>query len=341
MPSRWRLRRWIVAFCCIVIITETIVRVGARSKLDTDKERFAGPRKGQFPFRIASDRLSSNVTKQKLSTSAASSALDTNRAVPTIPALHWCNPEASRVFTDLSRPSTMVNTLRSLYSQYGRELSVIHLKLKSWCEQEKSCKFCDREAEMLYMQIREWKPERVFEMAPNRGYSTHFILEALKVNGRGHLDSFDLHSAADRAVVDDTLRAHWSFHMANVTEYVSVHPKMMKKYDFIFIDALHTVDFADWYTKALLSHAVECETPVIIHDIVANDGYSGRESMAVFAYMALSSDVGHAFTLNSAAGIPTPFSKVPGKHSNATYEGIRAEYHCGGNQKYFACNGLE
>ena len=57
--------------------------------------------------------------------------------------------------------------------------------------------------------------------------------------------------------------------------------------------------------------------------------------------MALSSDVGHAFTLNSAAGIPTHFSKVPGKHSNATFEGIRAEYHCGGNQKYFACNGLD
>ena len=55
----------------------TIARVGARSKMDTDKERFAGPREGQFPFRIASYRLSSNVTKQKLSTSAASSALDT------------------------------------------------------------------------------------------------------------------------------------------------------------------------------------------------------------------------------------------------------------------------
>jgi len=75
-PSRRRLFRWLVAFCCIVITAVVIVQVGARSKVDTDKERFAGPREGQFPFRIPSDRLSLNVTKQKLSTSAASSALE-------------------------------------------------------------------------------------------------------------------------------------------------------------------------------------------------------------------------------------------------------------------------
>jgi hypothetical protein len=75
-PSRRRLLRWLVAFCCVVFTAITIVRVSARSKLDTGKERFTGHREGHVPLRIASDRHSSNGTAQKLSTSAAPSALD-------------------------------------------------------------------------------------------------------------------------------------------------------------------------------------------------------------------------------------------------------------------------
>ena len=249
--------------------------------------------------------------------------------------------EASSLFVKISRPETTIDAINSLYARYGPELAILHSKMSSWCERENSCKFCDREAEMLYMQIREWKPSRVFEMAPNRGYSTHFILTALKANGRGHLDSFDIHSAADRAVEDTELRAHWSFHLKNVTEYAESQPQMMNKYDFIFIDALHTIEFSDWYTKTLLSHQVQFKTPVVIHDIVANNGYSGRESMAVFAFLAMRQDVGYLFTLNTASGIPTHFTRIQSKDIHTTYEAIRAKHKCGGNHKNFTCFGLD
>lgn len=252
----------------------------------------------------------------------------------------WCKRDASHVFMSLSRPQTMLEMLNVLYTKYGEELALLHSKMKRFCEIVRSCKFCDREAEMLYIQVREWKPLRVFEMAPNRGYSTHFILSALKANGQGHLDSFDIHGAANRTVSDPELRAYWSFHKQDVMEYILAHPGMMTKYDFIFIDALHTLQFSRWYTKSLLSHQVRCETPVIIHDIVAGDGFGGRESLAVYAYMAFQQDVNYVFTLNSAAGIPTPFATVQG-NAGALYEAIRARHNCTGSQKYFACKGRD
>jgi hypothetical protein len=108
----------------------------------------------------------------------------------------------------------------------------------------------------------------------------------------------------------------------------------MKPYDMIFIDALHEKEFSKWYTYDLLSHAADCDTPVIIHDICANIDGGGRESINVYEYLAFAADEVVTWTL--AGGLmPTPWAPV--KNGAAKLEKIRTANGIGGNQKYFKC----
>ena len=48
------------------------------------------------------------------------------------------------------------------------------------------------EMEMLYIRIRMSEPDLVYEISPNYGFSTMFILWALHDNHKGRLFSFDV-----------------------------------------------------------------------------------------------------------------------------------------------------
>lgn len=63
------------------------------------------------------------------------------------------------------------------------------------------CQLSDVEAELTYLRIRALKPNRVFELSPFRGWSTFWLLSALRDNGKGTLHSFDIVDAATRTGV--------------------------------------------------------------------------------------------------------------------------------------------
>ena len=137
----------------------------------------------------------------------------------------------------LASPHTMLAELNELYQTFGAELlagvitnpnpkpnpnsdpdpkpltlttdpnpnpiltqTPVHKKMRVWCERVKSCKFCDVEAEMLYMLVRKWRPNNVFEMAPNKGYSSHFILSALAANVPKHQLRLEWHHCSCETV---------------------------------------------------------------------------------------------------------------------------------------------
>ena len=186
---------------------------------------------------------------------------------------------------------------------------------------------------MLYMLVRKWRPNNVFEMAPNRGYSSHFILYALAANEHGMLHSFDIHNGSRRGM-HTSLRPRWNLTVMDVREAVptaAAGAQFMRSYDFIFIDALHTNAFSSWYTRALLSHAVECDTPVMIHDVVADADGGGRESLPVFQYMAFASALRHAFTMHPMHA-PTPHARLS---DPSGIDAARAAAGIQGPQKYF------
>lgn len=204
-----------------------------------------------------------------------------------------------------------------LYDKYADEIRDQRKRMVSWCERSHSCKFCDFEAEMLFIMIREIQPNHIFEMSPNRGYSSMWILEALQHNGRGHLTSLDIHDTCTKFVPQ---HAYWTFVKSDIRTYIRW--ANMEVFDFLFIDALHTEAFARWYTVNLLHNRLTAAN-VMIHDIVAGRRGGGRESWPVFQFLAYSHRVSNVFTLNSMFA-PNPFD------ANATIEetlsGIRYKH---------------
>jgi Predicted O-methyltransferase len=212
-----------------------------------------------------------------------------------------CDPgtTSSSTIALLSNPNTFYDTLEKLYNKYGFEIAAFRPEMRSWCMVTKSCKFTDYEVEMLYMLIREYRPQQVFEMAPNRGFSSHWILQALHKNDdTSTLHSFDIH---DRSVkhMANKFRQRWKFTLGDYAKLYDENKLDMQQFDFIFIDALHESDFARGYCQRLLSKHKHPSTIVAIHDIVADEQGGGRESSEVYKYLALANNARHhKFTMS-------------------------------------------
>lgn len=101
-------------------------------------------------------------------------------------------------------------------------------------------------ARLCYVACRLARPENVVETGVAHGVSTAFILEALRVNGRGRLFSIDLpplrgHEAGSvGAAVPEDLRDRWEL-LTGATRLVL--PRLMRRLDGVGVfvhDSLHT-----------------------------------------------------------------------------------------------------
>ncbi|KAL7573667.1 hypothetical protein ACA910_008354 [Epithemia clementina (nom. ined.)] len=202
------------------------------------------------------------------------------------------------VMSRLSREQSFLPKVDALYEKYGHEIAAYRPTMREWCEKTKSCKFCDLEVEMLYLLIRETKPRRVFEMAPNRGYSTHWILKALYENKIGELHSFDLHDSCVEHMQAPDHEKRWKFTLGDYQDLLKSGELVMKDYDFIFIDALHTEEFSRGYCRNLLAPYKTTKAIVAIHDIVADRSGGGRESAEVYKYLAFAPNAKNIFTMS-------------------------------------------
>ena len=193
--------------------------------------------------------------------------------------------------------------MTDLYDRYGAEIASFRPAMRKWCGVTKSCKFTDFEVEMLYMLIREVKPQKVFEMAPNKGFSTHWILKALVMNDESsRLYSYDVHNASVK-FMSEKFQHRWTFTLGDYEELLETKELNMAGFDFIFIDALHTEKFSRGYCKKLL-HPYKDKAVVAIHDIVADEHGGGRESAEVYKYIAFASNIKNVFTVSRFA-MPT------------------------------------
>jgi predicted O-methyltransferase YrrM len=201
----------------------------------------------------------------------------------------------------LANPDKFFDTLQKLYLKYGSEIAAFRPEMRTWCQRTASCKFTDYEAEMLYMLIREHKPQYVFEMAPNAGFSSHWILQALHKNDDSStLHSFDIHDNSIKHMTG-RFRKRWKFTLGDYAQLYDKNLIDMQQYDFIFIDALHEPDFARGYCQRLLSNHRHPSTIVAIHDIVADKSGGGRESSEVFKYLAFANNARFKFTMSMHA----------------------------------------
>jgi hypothetical protein len=95
------------------------------------------------------------------------------------------------------------------------------------------------------------------------GWSTMWLLSALKDNGTGHLYSFDITDNVVRTVPADLAGDRWTFTRGDVREHVA---KIPEDTGYLFIDADHGARFARWYIDNVFPR-VPIGTPTSVHDV--------------------------------------------------------------------------
>jgi len=106
----------------------------------------------------------------------------------------------------------------------------------------------------LYCLVRYVRPKRIVEISTSSGYSTLFMAMAIKENGFGSIDTFELDRRAAMA-------AEENFKRYDVSEYIDLHigdarktskclsVEDKKEVDIMFLDSLHTESFARWFIE--------------------------------------------------------------------------------------------
>jgi predicted O-methyltransferase YrrM len=192
----------------------------------------------------------------------------------------------------------------SLYQKYLRDLKAVRLQQQDlyaqkgyyWYERNRACRAIrfalkrlgivfpsksgmkpqldDIEAEITYMLIREYQPETVVEISPCGGWSTAWILHALKDNGLGMLHSYDLINESTKNVPPELSSGRWIFSLGDVTKAVDRIPQSI---DYLFIDSDHSAQFAEWYIRNVFPR-LKTGNPVSVHDVYHTSSPSSHGS---------------------------------------------------------------
>jgi Methyltransferase domain len=117
-----------------------------------------------------------------------------------------------------------VHTLIRLYRTYAEDLRAAReAQRELLVERTLKPKLDDIEAELTYLALRETRPAAVVEIGSFHGWSTTWILRALRDNGSGHLYTFDLVDHATRAVPAELAGERWTFVPGDVRETAHRH----------------------------------------------------------------------------------------------------------------------
>lgn len=168
----------------------------------------------------------------------------------------------------------------------------------------------DLEAEVTYLLLRDMRPETVVEVGSLHGWSTSWILRALRDNGSGWLHTFDRLDDACRNVPADLAQGRWQFHRGDVRAQLW---RMPERIDYLFLDAAHSGRFARWYLSALLPR-LATGTPVSVHDVFhRRRARPFGEGSAVLRWLAGAG--GAYFTASSARApaVPRALGQVRGE----------------------------
>ncbi|KAA6214839.1 class I SAM-dependent methyltransferase [Streptomyces albofaciens JCM 4342] len=156
--------------------------------------------------------------------------------------------------------------IRTLYQKYEKDLRAVRDAQRQFLrDRGKSMKaqLDDYEAEITYLLLRDLRPDVVVEIGTFYGWSTMWILSALRDNEAGHLHSFDIVDNVVRNVPAELSEGRWTFTKGDVREHLG---KVPADVDYLFIDADHGARFAHWYIDNLFP-AVPPHTPTSVHDV--------------------------------------------------------------------------
>ncbi len=151
--------------------------------------------------------------------------------------------------------------VESLYRKYAPELLSLSRKLREQYHAMRkrgyNTTFGDVEGEILYLTLRESQPKVVFEISPDTGWSTNYILAALTANGTGTLHSFELKKRigckSSELVIRGNQCREWDqnrlvLHLGDARHTTEQVPGRV---NFVLLDSCHEDFFAQWYIEKL------------------------------------------------------------------------------------------
>jgi len=163
-----------------------------------------------------------------------------------------------------------------LWDKYAEELAVLSGRMaatyKAMTRAGLGAAFGDLEGELLYVLVRETKPELVFEVSPNSGYSTNYLLAAVTRNGVGRVEGFEIIEAFGGVPTDAVIRGNLidlcdpARYRLTVGDARATVLRRMEQVtpDFTLLDSCHEDFFAEFYVKALLPYL---SGTVVIQDV--------------------------------------------------------------------------
>jgi predicted O-methyltransferase YrrM len=141
----------------------------------------------------------------------------------------------------------------------------------------------DEQCELLYLLLRAERPTHVVEISPFHGWSTSWILSALRDNRHGSLVSYDLIDASRHSVPADLAAGRWQLVLGDAREQVVKHEGPI---DFLLMDSDHSAEFAHWYLATVMPRvrdgALVCIDDVFHH---ADPGRFDGEGPVVLAWL--------------------------------------------------------
>ena len=171
----------------------------------------------------------------------------------------------------LAATGSAAEPFRRLHAKYADELGPLSERLAAQraaiVEGGWSADFSDREGELLYMTIREARPEVVVEISPCHGYSTNYILAALRSNGRGVVHSYELAAEVDGVPTEDVIRRNLLDELPGDALQVIIGDARTQEIpaaDVLLVDSAHEDHFAAWVFETLIANAGY----VVHHDLV-------------------------------------------------------------------------
>ncbi len=148
----------------------------------------------------------------------------------------------------------------ALYRSYASDLANVIDQQRAFTAPKQ---LDDIEAELTYLRLRELRPAKVMELGTFHGWSTTWMLRALRDNGTGHLYSYDRVDHVVNNVPDDLAAGRWTFTRGNVQDELDTIPRDL---DYLFVDADHGRRFGRWYLEHLFP-LMPGGTPVSVHDV--------------------------------------------------------------------------
>lgn len=191
-----------------------------------------------------------------------------------------------------------VDHIAALYQRYRAELLALsvqmNLQYHLMLSRGYTAFFTDLEGELLYLLIRETKPETIFEIAPNAGWSTNYILAALTKNNNGHLHSFEIMESINGKKTDIVIRdnQHKDLDLSRLTIHIGdareTTAGVAGGIDLLFLDGSHSSEVAKWYIETLLPRV---EGPIFIHDIASSEGFERSTEAEYVSRWAQENDI--------------------------------------------------